>query len=76
MAYETTLDGAIHTHATRTPFARSLAGWRNALVEVQDRPESAVTHASATARVELLALAWAEFDTPESSCALISTASH
>lgn len=36
---ETVLDGAVHAPAARTPLARGLAGWQNALVEVQGRRE-------------------------------------
>lgn len=36
---ETVLDGAVHAPAPRTPLARSLAGWQNALAEVQGRLE-------------------------------------
>ncbi len=59
---ETVLDGAVHAPAPRTPLARSLAGWQQALAEIQGRPELLFRRGATAGHLRLLTTAQDSLD--------------
>lgn len=59
---ETVLDGAVNAPAPRTPLARSMAGWQNALAEVQGRPEPLFRRGATVGHLRILKSAHAGID--------------